>query len=744
MMHRFGYLILIMIYITIGLYRFDPAFSTTHQTTAFPGDGWANIGGILDVYGTVNIKGFTSFFSDTFYSLGVGGGLNSVGIPINAFWQFTYWCLSCFFDSNDVYDIIGFLGWILIAVSALHLGKVLGLKSSLIVLFSLAILGIDAFNLRMSMHLGLAVYFMPIILIARSVVFAEHPSRKNLFFLAITLWFNFYVNEYYGYYGCFIALSITSIGFLLHNWSEWQQTQFWKNLGIGVGFFCFLMLFSYPNIITKRILQRILGIQSQFGSVFHHSDAEFYTYSTDHFFAAFSSRVYPIFDFLNSSRDLVHGENTFIIGSVTFLIACCMPIISLFTSRFLGHSTKTILLWKRYFMLMSAAFVGICLSLKPDDFLSLSWITMKHAPMFRVNIRALLYTDIAVITSAFISLNIFTLHLAQHAKTPQIIKHTSHFLMLCLATLAIQDISGKKFDTFGKMRTSNLGSHDEYAELEKHPEGMLLEIPFHIPGSSLPEYDYPYYTSRLRHKKPIFNGGLPHKGNFHSTLKRLGNFQHWATVNQSALNSMKNAGIRYIVCHKDKFDVEKIRSLNGINEIADNDKVSIFSINGVYGLNYEQLRSIVWPSHIKIPVGSMSLIAGKLIENPLGHGQVLKAHRPQGEKEISIFGPYLPLESGSYRARVPLARLEKEGNLNTEIMKLEVSGAGVPADAGTIILKNKDLSTESFKEFIFDFHLSNPAELEFRIHTLSTHPVIIDEITIERPDDSKGYRIGTL
>ncbi|MCF8070511.1 MAG: hypothetical protein K9L30_18175 [Desulfobacterales bacterium] len=549
------------------------------------GDGIGGIGNIFTLKQEVDESGFVALFGDTRSSDKVGFGL-SAPAPQSLYWKWNLGVLSQIFSPEDVYDVNGIIAFTLIGLFSFILLKELGVSFIFSFIGALLLTHIDHFFSRLNGHLlGLGTYFIPILLCWGAVWAGKKPTLFRMLILAFLNVFNFWVNEYYGYYGFFF-----SYGLFLGYFLKFADKPSFLQIKTGVWFilsgifFVSAMTLSYPHIVLGKIAE-LIQIGSENGVPVHnasHPWNEFLVYSVRKPMSLFSPWVPWL-------KQVVVGDVfKSDLGEFTFRIGTAAPVAILACILFFGYfyifhknEKSKVVLWE-CIIWMAVSALMVIFALDPRHYISLVPITFKIAPMFRVGARAFLYVDIAVIVLFVYTIDalfcfILKRLVAKKSSIVYLILNVALIVILIFITaIGIIDIARDRI--WNKVPSLKLPDTSIYEVLRDKPPGLLLELPMYSPIKHSPEKNYLYKYYRTTHGFPIVNTSYPLPTNleFRDILHRLSNYIN--TISYEVLKDLKLAGVRYIVVDRRKIDDSRLRESPGLKLIGENENKSIFSM----------------------------------------------------------------------------------------------------------------------------------------------------------------------
>lgn len=583
-------LAVVLFFSLFGYWKFEDVLTKPEMCLTNQGDGIGGIGDLFTLKQEIDEKGFSLLFGDTRWSDKVGFGL-SAPAPQSVYWKWNFAILLHIFSPENVYDVNGVLAFVLIGLFSFVLLRELGVSVPFSLVGSLLLTHLDLFFYRLNGHLlGLGTYYVPILLCWGAVRAGKNPTLFRLLILAILNVLNFFVNEYYGYFGIFFSYGLFLGYYLMHMKRTplpIRKLFIWFVLSGAV--FTALMSLSYPNLIMDRVISLFHGRAGEEIAIHNasHKWEDFLFYSVRKPLAFFDSSVPYI-------KDLVAGD-TFKndLGEFTFRIGLVIPLSILGCMLFFGCASA----FKRYkkgtaailecVIWISVAFLMFLFAVSPEKSVSLVPWTFEVAPMFRVGARAFLYIDIAAIVLFICTIDIISRVVLRNCGTASSIGlrivNVSLFLLLVFITaVGVKDVTGDRI--WNKAPSKRLPDTSIYETLKGKPKGLLLELPMYSPITHLPDSpithlpgpNYSYMYNRTKHGFPIVNAPYspPTNVEFRDQLHRLTKYIN--SLSPQVIMDLKSTGVRYVVVDKAKVDDSTLRKSPHLKLVAESGDKSIF------------------------------------------------------------------------------------------------------------------------------------------------------------------------
>ncbi len=544
------YTILTLVFTGLAVYRFKPVLFSESITAAAPGDGQASIGDLFFLEKNIEEEGLSQLLLGQVKTDWHSLGLTKANMyPI--FWKNTHYLLLQVFNPAQVYDVIGFISWVLIGISSFWMCNLILNNITLSSIGSYLIMHLENFPLRLQGHLmGLASYFVPIFCIGLAVKAGKNFSTKNVVVLAVALAINFNHNEYLGYYGLFFC-SVIFIGYLFQYSSNLIKKSWWKFAKIlATGCIAGLtsMFLLYHHFLGSFFFGGSSSASKSLAiSTFSPQDFQFYSLKNP--LAIFNSRHSPIFNY--SPFKETNPENSFHLG---FIVLCALLVLTLsiviirkFNDRTNQKTSKMeILIWGCSCVIM------VLFSLDPRNNISLVPFTAMIAPFFRVSVRAYLYVDIAIVVIFLLLVNQLIEHLAVILKGKLHIKIFSYAILGLAVLLVISDISSIPWN--GQFNSFEYPESKLLTSISKEPTSYLLELPIHHPDTHTTDSMYPTKERISVHHQRLIN---PIFGNppVDQSLRALAD--SLKKIDSEVLSKLADYGVNYIVITQNIEDIVK-------------------------------------------------------------------------------------------------------------------------------------------------------------------------------------------
>ena len=582
-----GILILIFLFYCILSYvKFYDVLNTVGLALTNYGDGIGTISSLFTYSDEFSNGHWKVLKGDEYRPLSIGAGLLATHHS-SLFWRWNAVLLGLLFSADNVYDINGVIGFVLIGFFGFMLLKEVGVSPLFSFFGSILLTHMDVFQARLNGHLlGLGIYYMPLLLLWAGIRASKSPSISRWALFAAVNTLNLMVNEYYGYFGAIFAFALCT-GYIIVYRRAWIRNKV-------LGLYSFLVFFTlsvtflvlaFPQQIGSKLFWSSSGPEQLPPLKVAHSWPEFVHYSVRNPLALFEP---------NTARESIQGvlgssffsndlpEFSYRIGlflPVTILI--CIVLLTIRTIAFLeGSDTRRII---KIFLVWLAAGVWISLfGLTPNFSISLVSVTSNIAPMFRVGARAYIYTDIAVVVlfSLLASYTIYYCIKLIFKNSPHNKKfHSAIFLFFsCILFVgAFKDVS--RSGILQQYPALALPGAGAYSQLAEYPDALLLELPFYSPVGNPPEINYSYFFNRVYHKKPIVNlsysgwGNEKYRSDVHEFSESVNQ------PNDEIIEKLFLSGVYYFVVNNNqKYDFDAITTSRLLTKIAEDPTRKIYKI----------------------------------------------------------------------------------------------------------------------------------------------------------------------
>ncbi len=484
-------LMVLLLFSCYGLWKFQNALFEKGYTIARSGDGLNTITGIA-AYRWRSAR-FPGYYELTFWekvkanlitsptflikfglrgdvrtAAGEMGKIYGGAVRADKYWAAKVWFLNHFFSPDNVYDMIGLIGFVLIGFAGFLLARELGVSPFYAIFAGILLVNIDNFHRRAFGHvIGLGAFYIPVFLTWACVKTGKTPSINNMFLFGIFAVLNIAASPYYGYFGLFFSSVLfisffTGYGIKNHELVSFKKTFYsfvWKTAVAAAVFSVFIFL-VYPTIATSyltAILSNFLPVEPKemvFFTEHSHGYRIFTYYSTTNFIALFKpgiSWIASVLPDIFSFEPRTYRAENFRIGflpvafiSFSFLFFFIIRFFPSLKPSWKGLSNEALFIFALF--IPTVIFISL-FGLSPDSYsFSLVPLTFKIAPFLRNGERAFLYVDIAVITLFVFSLDRFF---------KWALERKNYALKICMISLlflfsftALVDVSGGAIDAY--------------------------------------------------------------------------------------------------------------------------------------------------------------------------------------------------------------------------------------------------------------------------------------------------------
>ena len=656
-------------------------------------DGWGTIGWMYD-YSEAFSKGEISDLAGEFYQAqGIGGQLNTRGIPGAQVVRVLYGALGHFFGAENTFDIAAFISYFLYGFSGWLLGKSIGLRPLWSCLMAITFMATSYFDQRMRFHIGLMFIFPCLMVVGAAYSYTQRQKLSTALFLGGSFWLCFNFAEYYGFLGfVIVGSSLLIVGILSKNR---------RLYGIhGCACLCLLlalMLTTYPKMISGAI-SSFFSSENNVLEAFNRPISEVEKYSITNPLQTFMSDI-PIVKYLfpTSLSSMLNIEFSYFLGGGVFLVlfgALVIYAAKCAQKKEFHYSDSGV-------FLIVCSFFGLFIAL-PPSISPFSELVVTILPVIRVLSRGTLFAQIALLMLTFLVLNRLT-------NKKSFKNYGAAFALFALVFLDLRPARfGAAIDPFP---VSGLYNKEVYEVLKEKPHGWVLELPYHFPHNGFAENDYLYYIGRLRHQKPIINGGFGFQGDDVFYLERLGKYRSINQFNVGHVAKLREIGVRYLVVHKGKAKLGLLQ-YDGLRLQAETKDGFLYEI--LDAKKYSKSKLVEWLEPKEL-IFTADTLHSQINETSYSNG---KRTFPGGVNNgvFFSFGPYIPLKSGRYRATKEI-RLDGVFDESRKIMQIDA----VSTTEGGLVVRDvsrEDLDSDDVLKIDLDFEVKKAGIIEIRSRAL--------------------------
>lgn len=556
-------LLITLLFISLGLWRFHPVLFTSGLALTNISDGIAAIGGISTLSEEISHQGWTSLLDDLHQPTLIGEGTQAPA-PVSTFSKTIIWLMGQVSPPDNAWDLYALFGFVLIGLSGFLLAREVGAKPWAALTAALVLTHLDAFHSRLPYHIfGLGAYYIPLLASWAAVRAGRQPTWPRLFALAFFMMLNFQANEYYGYFGFFFSVMIFAGYGMVHAgaWPSTSRTILGRLAGTTL-LFTVLMLLAYPHQIGDRLLAWI----NPGADIILHQPIrtwpEFVTLATDiplYIFrpgADWAANLLPDALFQEPKSQVWPWEYSYRIGLVLPAMTCLLFALACWlrrspaaisptpgkTSQFcpaLQSVLRPALVW-----LGAALLIGL-FGINPHYPLSLVPFTYTLAPIFRVGARAFLYVDIALIMMYTLAFSAALGSLSRHWRQERHRHPSISAFALGVTLLTLADVFSSPL--LSPLPAKVLPDIHLYETLRHHPPGPVLELPLFSPVQDPPESNSLYIYHRIAHGQPLLNPwpADPEQGRRLAALA-----DRLDQPDDEVLRALREAGVRYLAVRR--------------------------------------------------------------------------------------------------------------------------------------------------------------------------------------------------
>ena len=603
----------------IGVWQFQEGLFDYKNKLYIGGEQNDSIGYINNIEAIktkVKEQGFSYLISGEEPSNGLNNlGEKNIGANTISIWKIYFYILSLFFNSNLVWNITQLFFYLAIACSGYLLAREVGISPFFSILVSYFLVHLETFEIKFNNHIDLANYCVPILLIWSSLKLARQPTRKNFLILAIMFPLFFTIGAYYSYFGFFFSLVfIISYWIIFKKYKELISYNFLINSIIFICISLALFSFLFPTIVGSYLqsiftsgtdksnisLGDLTPVKREFG--------EYNYWSLNNIFSIFQTGFTFLRSFFPFTQINNIGAGTETVYRIGFIIVLLLIVLHYyFNSKYNNNKVKfnneklgknefnmeklniETFAKKEIYIWFLSMFVMLGFAVNDSYFFSLVKFSYSIIPSFRVGIRALIYFDICVVVLVFFYLD----------KLNKIINFKNKNLIFAFLILVTYfDFIPPGDPIYPKIYEAKLKTEKSaYLILSEKPKGILLELPMASERvMPLWENEYLYSYFQAYHKKilvnPLFDSNLsPVNGNINWLRETLLNI--WNNMNETDLELLRQAGIRYISIHPTRnigipMNFTNIINSNLLNKISSDSFTIIFEFKDFIEPSYIQ------------------------------------------------------------------------------------------------------------------------------------------------------------
>ncbi len=558
-----------IIFFLMGLWQFQEGLFDSQNNVYIGGeanDNIVSINHIETLKDKVSSQGILSLFAS---STPMEEGLSNLGEEKKdnglIILDILLYILSLFFNSNLAYNLTSFISFLSIACAGYLLSREIGVGPFFSMIVALFLTHLETFEYKFNMHVDLASYQYPILLIWASLRIGRNPTLTNLSILALLFPIFSSLGLYYGYFGIFFCTTlILGYWFLYKKYKELLKLKFLFH--VLLSFFILLIAFYIFHPVIRDILNQVLFEHAHFN--LHEQTPvkrDFYEYnfwSLNNIFSIFQTGIMSLRSFFPFTAMTEEGKGT----ETVYRIGFGIPLLFIFLQYYF-YKVKTknktnknknninqneniqfqIFHSREVYIWLLAMFVILGFSVNESYFFSLVRFSYNIVPSFRVGIRALIYFNIALIVIVLYYMENF--YKLQKIKYKHI-KYKEIFMGVVLIFLYL-DVMAPGDPLYPKIYEAKLRVEQKaYLALRERPQGFLLELPLSS-ERVMPtwENEYLYYHFQATHRKKLVNS-------LHDASYRPGEnwlreslLMIWNQMTEADLENLRQAKIRYIAIH---------------------------------------------------------------------------------------------------------------------------------------------------------------------------------------------------
>lgn len=568
------YSAVLLILVSIGLFKFWDVFTISGMTLAQEGDGVGGMSWFPVLETMFRERGWSALLFENYtVNTDVGVGVSGGARLWSMFWRpFLLPFVLSGMEYQNIYDAWCYFIFVASGMSMYFLCRVLGISTLISLLLALIIVSADNVAARYTGHVTIAATFGITLQIAFAVLAGRTGSLTNHLCLAISCWFSFQAMEYYGYYGLiFSAIIYSGYFFSSQPVSEFKKEDFTRTaLNIAIAGFVLgvLMMLSYSSLILGK-----LGLSEQGGAELSQSA---HGYGNLLYFSVLSPMELFYSSWLFPSEFENPHEFTFRLGTLFLLVPIGLLLATLYTKFVLNRPAFPETLFSQMGIFVLAGSLLALVGLHPSFALSLAAPLFNFAPMFRVAARSFIFVDIAVLMILGLLLTNIMNYCNNYTAAMQ--RRIGFAVIFVMAMFLYADGANSpfgKFESQAAPRTAIL-----FNEVSADGGGSVIELPFYPPGAA-PELSYNYLYNWSQHGRTLINAPfftLPERDRRMAEI--LGSFANDVNALQpDVVQYLGASGVRYIVTNCEGGDYAFLNEFENLSKVAEQECQQLFELN---------------------------------------------------------------------------------------------------------------------------------------------------------------------
>ena len=710
----------------LGLWRWRMAFQEGWSLSQPINDSVGTISWIYDLALEFRRHGPAMLFGDSYSSPNVGGGVY-LPLVINAFWRLQYCLLGQLLAPDNVYDVSLLFAYVGNGACAYLLARELGCTRLSSAFAALAIASLEAFDVRVLMHNGLAYFYPQLLFFWAAVRAGKRPTAGRMAALGAATVFSFLGNEYYGYFSLFFGAMILAGYLWTFQGARLFRLRFLKPLGlraaVGVLVLTAGMMLAFPSLFVAPLWARLSHSAVHGSPVPVHPDYDFELYSVKNPWAMFRPGIAALRPYLPAEMLQPAGtyEFTFPIGIVIPLAALVAVLLIFATApRTPGsagrRSCSQMVIWSLAILLV------IPLAVSPENSWSLIPFTRRYAPMFRVGARALLLADIGFVF-------VLALGLAQVQRLFGSAKGARLGAMAAVTLVAAAALADLRASPFYSAIPAwpLLPVAKPLAHAAARPSGFLVEVPFyHHPPDRL-ELDLPYLFERTVHHHPVLN--LMYSEPIESQIVSV-----WERLNRGgddAVMLLRQLGVRWLAVRPGAAAAHSYATSPALRLAESDPEAALYEITGTTPLRRPADSPCLLEGNFCGGLLPSGVPSSRAVPSPFSPSVLgREATVAPGFQGFLSYGPYVKLSAGRYEVTFFVAG-------DTSLEGGAAADFAVSADGGLRLLAARRvlLRGDELQAITLTVELHADKIMEFRIAPVSPGRYFVDLIQYRRVDE---------
>jgi len=555
-----------LLFISYGVVLFYPFLTSRDVSITNKWDGPAAMGFIRSFNEDMMLEGPRILLGDTYQPRSSGITPSDVQVPTNTFWRISYALAGKLVAPENILDLLTCIGFIFTGIASFLLMRYLKAPPLILVTGTLLLAFLQPLQRIIPGHLGLGLYFMPLLTIVACMYAAERKTFLSLVIFVCVLVANFLWNEYYGFFG-FIFCGLVFIGFYFSNTTPSfpRHTRTVSFLAAAV-LFVILMAAFYPSTIGQRLVS-LMSVTHEAGMLATGRDwNDFLRHSN-----IAPGTLYSLTPIFSKSEKSLYGIGFWLPFFVIFFL-CTLIAKPAGSGRFRSLA--------RYAVVVGAITIIALFGISATHPLSLAHVTYKVAPYLRCGDRALLYFTLGALLIFFlISIELWR----RFEHEPGRARYVFPVVYLAAFMLVANDMKIERPFFFPQLQ---LEGGQTYRPLNSLGYGLLVELPF---GTDDEFYNYHYLHHYTFHGKPMLNcWTFPEP----AATKLRGVAKILNPMNEESVEWLKQHNIRYVVVNKPEAgDPLYFLHSGGLKRLYEDSERAVFETQNIEPGNISLLKA---------------------------------------------------------------------------------------------------------------------------------------------------------